>query len=102
VRFRVQLRADVVPKTSENFRKLCTGEAGVGTSGKKLHFKVGAALRCCPGRAGAGALCVVAAVPVEQHPHASRRAWGLPALWHMLLGLRVASPRSRCVRAVAL
>ena len=36
----VQLRADVVPKTAENFRQLCTGEAGVGRAGKKLHFKV--------------------------------------------------------------
>lgn len=29
-----ELRADVVPKTAENFRQLCTGEAGVGKSGK--------------------------------------------------------------------
>lgn len=35
----VQLRADVVPKTAENFRALCTGEKGVGRSGKPLHFK---------------------------------------------------------------
>ena len=34
-----ELRSDVVPKTAENFRQLVTGEAGLGKSGKKLHFK---------------------------------------------------------------
>jgi len=34
-----ELFADVTPKTAENFRALCTGEKGVGKSGKPLHFK---------------------------------------------------------------
>ena len=38
-RIEMTLRADVVPKTAENFRALCTGEKGVGRQGKPLHFK---------------------------------------------------------------
>lgn len=38
-RITMELRADVVPMTAENFRCLCTGEKGMGKSGKPLHFK---------------------------------------------------------------
>jgi cyclophilin family peptidyl-prolyl cis-trans isomerase len=35
----VELYKDVCPRTAENFRALCTGERGVGKSGKRLAFK---------------------------------------------------------------
>merc|ERR1712087_953763 len=38
-RIEMTLRADVVTWAAENFRALCTGEKGVGKSGKPLHFK---------------------------------------------------------------
>ncbi|KAJ5469646.1 Peptidyl-prolyl cis-trans isomerase D [Penicillium diatomitis] len=38
-RVNFELFSDVVPKTAENFRALCTGEKGVGKQGKPLTYK---------------------------------------------------------------
>ncbi|KAK8803448.1 hypothetical protein WA158_001142 [Blastocystis sp. Blastoise] len=42
----MELYKDVVPKTAENFRCLCTGEKGIGKSGKPLYFKNSIFHRC--------------------------------------------------------
>ena len=44
-----ELFADKTPKTAENFRALCTGEKGVGGSGKKLHYLNSSFHRIIPG-----------------------------------------------------
>eukprot|EP00045_Choanoeca_perplexa_P007984 m.73114 g.73114 ORF g.73114 m.73114 type:complete len:178 (+) comp14308_c0_seq1:49-582(+) len=38
-RMTFELFKDVVPKTAENFRALCTGEKGMGQMGKALSYK---------------------------------------------------------------
>ena len=48
-RIEMVLFSTVYPKTAENFRALCTGEKGVGTLGKPLHFKGSKFHRVIPG-----------------------------------------------------
>ena len=48
-RLTFELFSDRVPKTAENFRCLCTGERGIGKSGKALHFKGSSFHRIIPG-----------------------------------------------------
>ena len=45
----IELFADSVPKTAENFRALCTGEKGTGKSGKPLSYAGSPFHRIIPG-----------------------------------------------------
>ncbi|KAI3775822.1 hypothetical protein L1987_45576 [Smallanthus sonchifolius] len=49
-RIEIELFANVVPKTAENFRALCTGERGYGSiTGRRLHYKGTVFHRICKG-----------------------------------------------------
>jgi len=48
-RIQMELFKTINPKTCENFRALCTGEKGVGKSGKPLHYKGSNFHRLIPG-----------------------------------------------------
>ncbi len=38
-RLDLELYSDIVPATAQNFKQLCTGELGMGSSGKALHYR---------------------------------------------------------------
>ncbi|KAG2705916.1 hypothetical protein I3760_05G079100 [Carya illinoinensis] len=44
----IELYADTTPRTAENFRALCTGERGMGLSGRPLHYKGSSFHYVCP------------------------------------------------------
>jgi len=48
-RVEFELFSNVAPKAVENFRSLCTGEKGLGKSGKPLHYKGSKFHRIIPG-----------------------------------------------------
>mmetsp|Transcript_15605 Transcript_15605/g.35018 ORF Transcript_15605/g.35018 Transcript_15605/m.35018 type:complete len:373 (-) Transcript_15605:71-1189(-) len=48
-RVEFELFSNVAPKAAENFRALCTGEKGLGKSGKPLHYKNTKFHRIIPG-----------------------------------------------------
>jgi cyclophilin family peptidyl-prolyl cis-trans isomerase len=51
-RLTFELFADVVPRTAENFRALCTGERGLSTTSRvRLHYKGSSLHRIIPVRA---------------------------------------------------
>lgn len=45
----MELYSDIVPKTAENFRCLCTGEKGMGKAGYALHYRKSIFHRIIPG-----------------------------------------------------
>ncbi|VAH96286.1 unnamed protein product [Triticum turgidum subsp. durum] len=87
----MELYADKVPKTAANFRQLCTGEKGLGKSGKPLHYKGfsrrmkmkrATMKRCCSGGQMQGYICedsnIVGGQEVAQRASWSITVWTIP------------------------
>ncbi len=71
-RLAIELFADVVPRTAENFRALCTGECGMGKKGKKLHYKGSSFHRYCSVLLAGMRVCM-SAIPSRAWLHTSSR-----------------------------
>ena len=80
------LFGETTPKTAENFRALCTGEKGVGVSGKPLHYRGSIFHRVIP----------QFSAPLAG-PRRCRHARSTPS--RELCGARAPSPRAQCARA---